>query len=66
MMGIFDLFFANGHLNSVSGDNRQSNLLFENDGKVFLQMYPQIQGSFQQEKEFTVVPYLQTMIMMAK
>mgnify|MGYP001158207326 FL=1 len=27
-----DLFFANGHLNSVSGDNRQSNLLFENDG----------------------------------
>jgi len=28
-----DLFFASGHLNSVSGDNRQSNLLFENDGK---------------------------------
>ena len=28
-----DLFFANGHLNSVSGDNRQSNLLFENDGR---------------------------------
>ncbi|MBC8395364.1 MAG: CRTAC1 family protein [Candidatus Marinimicrobia bacterium] len=27
-----DLFFANGHLNSVSGDNRQYNLLFENDG----------------------------------
>lgn len=27
-----DLFFANGHLNSVSGDNRQTNLLFENDG----------------------------------
>ena len=27
-----DLFFANGHLNSVSGDNRQSNQLFENDG----------------------------------
>ena len=27
-----DLFFANGHLNSVSGDNRQANLLFENDG----------------------------------
>ena len=31
--GDLDLFFANGHLNSVSGDNRQSNLLFENDGK---------------------------------
>ena len=30
--GDLDLFFANGHLNSVSGDNRQSNLLFENDG----------------------------------
>ena len=28
-----DLFFSNGHLNSVSGDNRQSNLLFENDGR---------------------------------
>ncbi len=28
-----DLFFASGHLNSVSGDNRQSNLMFENDGK---------------------------------
>ena len=28
-----DLFFANGHLNSVSGDNRQFNLLFENDGR---------------------------------
>ena len=28
-----DLFFANGHLNSVSGDNRQSNQLFENDGR---------------------------------
>ena len=28
-----DLFFANGHLNSVSGDNRQANLLFENDGR---------------------------------
>ena len=27
-----DLFFANGHLNSVSGDNRQTNQLFENDG----------------------------------
>ena len=27
-----DLFFSNGHLNSVSGDNRQTNLLFENDG----------------------------------
>jgi len=27
-----DLFFANGHLNSVSGDNRHANLLFENDG----------------------------------
>ena len=27
-----DLFFANGHLNSVSGDNRQPNQLFENDG----------------------------------
>ena len=33
--GDLDLFFANGHLNSVSGDNRQSNLLFENDGKGF-------------------------------
>ncbi len=31
--GDLDLFFANGHLNSVSGDNRQSNLLFENNGK---------------------------------
>ena len=30
--GDLDLFFANGHLNSVSGDNRQSNLLFENNG----------------------------------
>ncbi len=30
--GDLDLFFANGHLNSVSGDNRQSNLLFKNDG----------------------------------
>ena len=28
-----DLFFAAGHLNSVSGDNRQSNLLFENNGE---------------------------------
>jgi hypothetical protein len=27
-----DLFFASGHLNSVSGDNRQFNLLFKNDG----------------------------------
>ena len=27
-----DLFFAAGHLNSVSGDNRQFNLLFENNG----------------------------------
>ena len=33
--GDLDLFFANGHLNSVSGDNRQTNLLFENDGKGF-------------------------------
>ena len=31
--GDLDLFFASGHLNSVSGDNRQLNLLFENDGK---------------------------------
>ena len=30
--GDLDLFFANGHLNAVSGDNRQPNLLFENDG----------------------------------
>ncbi|MEE9167088.1 MAG: CRTAC1 family protein [Candidatus Neomarinimicrobiota bacterium] len=30
--GDLDLFFANGHLNAVSGDNRQLNLLFENDG----------------------------------
>ncbi len=30
--GDLDLFFTNGHLNSVSGDNRQLNLLFENDG----------------------------------
>lgn len=30
--GDLDLFYANGHLNAVSGDNRQSNLLFENDG----------------------------------
>ncbi|MCH7513543.1 MAG: CRTAC1 family protein [Bacteroidetes bacterium] len=27
-----DLFIANGHLNAVSGDNRDENLLFENDG----------------------------------
>ena len=33
--GDLDLFFANGHLNSVSGDNRQSNLLFKNDGKGY-------------------------------
>lgn len=33
--GDLDLFFSNGHLNSVSGDNRQSNLLFENDGKGY-------------------------------
>ncbi|MFL2983712.1 MAG: CRTAC1 family protein [Candidatus Neomarinimicrobiota bacterium] len=33
--GDLDLFFANGHLNSVSGDNRQSNLLFENNGHGF-------------------------------
>ncbi len=31
--GDLDLFFANGHLNSTSGDNRQLNLLFENDGR---------------------------------
>ena len=31
--GDLDLFFANGHLNAVSGDNRQLNLLFENDGQ---------------------------------
>ena len=31
--GDLDLFFANGHLNSVSGDNRQLNFLFENDGE---------------------------------
>jgi hypothetical protein len=30
--GDLDLFFANGHLNAVSGDNRQPNLLFENVG----------------------------------
>ncbi len=30
--GDLDLFFANGHLNSVSGDNRQLNILFENEG----------------------------------
>ena len=28
-----DLFFSSGHLNSVSGDNRQSNLMFENNGE---------------------------------
>ncbi|MBL50540.1 MAG: hypothetical protein CMG57_01120 [Candidatus Marinimicrobia bacterium] len=33
--GDLDLFFANGHLNSVSGDNRQANLLFENDGSGY-------------------------------
>ena len=33
--GDLDLFFANGHLNSVSGDNRQENLLFENDGSGY-------------------------------
>ncbi len=27
-----DLFIANGHLNAVNGDNRDENLLFENDG----------------------------------
>ncbi len=31
--GDLDLFFANGHLNAVSGDNRQPNLLFENNGR---------------------------------
>ena len=31
--GDLDLFFANGHLNDVTGDNRQLNLLFENDGE---------------------------------
>ena len=30
--GDLDLFVANGHLNSVSGDNRDENLLFENVG----------------------------------
>lgn len=30
--GDLDLFIANGHLNAVSGDNRDENLLFENDG----------------------------------
>ena len=30
--GDLDLFVASGHLNAVSGDNRQLNLLFENDG----------------------------------
>lgn len=30
--GDLDLFVADGHLNSVSGDNRQLNLLFENVG----------------------------------
>ena len=30
--GDLDLFFSNGHLNAVSGDNRQLNLLFENTG----------------------------------
>ncbi len=28
-----DLFIANGHLNSVSGNNRDENLLFENTGR---------------------------------
>ncbi len=31
--GDLDLFVANGHLNAVSGDNRQLNLLFENGGQ---------------------------------
>ena len=35
--GDLDLFFANGHLNSVSGDNRQSNLLFKNNGSGLFQ-----------------------------
>ena len=35
--GDLDLFFANGHLNSVSGDNRQSNLLFRNNGSGLFQ-----------------------------
>lgn len=30
--GDLDLFIANGHLNSVGGDNSQQNLLFENRG----------------------------------
>jgi hypothetical protein len=30
--GDLDLFIANGHLNSVNGDNRQENFLFENRG----------------------------------
>jgi len=28
-----DLFIANGHLNAVSGDNRDDNMLFENNGQ---------------------------------
>jgi hypothetical protein len=31
--GDLDLFVANGHLNSVTGDNRDHNLLFENTGR---------------------------------
>ena len=31
--GDLDLFIANGHLNSVGGDNGQENLLFENRGE---------------------------------
>ena len=31
--GDLDLFVASGHLNAVSGDNRDENLLFENDGQ---------------------------------
>lgn len=33
--GDLDLFVSNGHLNSVSGDNRDSNLLFENTDGSF-------------------------------
>jgi len=28
-----DLFIANGHLNAISGDNREDNMLFENTGQ---------------------------------
>ncbi len=42
--GDLDLFTANGHLNAVSGDNRDDNLLFENDGSGIFSDYSAASG----------------------